>query len=71
MDNENNNVVEETARPVKKLVLKRKPVIKKTPKVKDTETEQETAAAPVPEVQKEGVSAAKQEAVSFIHEILR
>ena len=61
MDNENNNVVEETARPVKKLVLKRKPVIKKTPKVKDTETEQETAAAPVPEVQKEEVPAAKQE----------
>jgi len=53
MDNENNNVVEETARPVKKLVLKRKPVIKKTPKVKDTETEQETAAAPVPAAKQE------------------
>ena len=52
MDNENNNVVEETARPVKKLVLKRKPVIKKSPKIKDAENEQETAA-PVAEVRTE------------------
>ena len=52
MDNENNNVVEETARPVKKLVLKRKPVIKKSPKIKDAENEQETAA-PVAEIRTE------------------
>ena len=52
MDNENNNVVEETARPVKKLVLKRKPVSKKTPKIKDSEGEQESAT-PIAEVRTE------------------
>ena len=52
MDNENNNVVEETARPVKKLVLKRKPVIKKTPKIKDAEGEKEVAT-PVADVKTE------------------
>ncbi|MGX8681346.1 MAG: hypothetical protein ACSW74_01685, partial [Spirochaetales bacterium] len=36
MDNETTGVVtEDTARPVKKLVLKRKPIVKKTLKVKD------------------------------------
>ena len=40
MDNETTGVVtEETARPVKKVVLKRKPVVKKTPKIKEEETE--------------------------------
>ena len=47
MDNETTGVVtEETARPVKKVVLKRKPVVKKTPKIKEEETE---VKAPVEE----------------------
>ena len=45
MDNENSTAVtEETARPVKKLVLKRKPVVKKTPIIKE-ETAEKTAAS--------------------------
>ena len=52
MDNENNSAVEETVRPVKKLVLKRKPVVKKAPRSKETAQEQETPQAekPAPEV---------------------
>ena len=63
MDNENNNVVEETARPVKKLVLKRKPVIKKTPKIKDAEGEQESAT-PITEVRTEEASSSLHHASS-------
>ena len=48
MDNENNSAVEETARPVKKLVLKRKPVVKKAPRSKEVAEEQETAQAEKP-----------------------
>ena len=45
MDNENNTAVEETAR--KKLVLKRKPVIRKTPKAKETAQAEAVQAEPV------------------------
>ena len=48
MDNETNGVVtEDTARPVKKLVLKRKPIVKKAPKIKDEKPAE--AEAPVQE----------------------
>ena len=55
MDNETTGVVtEDTARPVKKLVLKRKPIVKKAPKVKDEKPAEAEAsvqeAAPVTEV---------------------
>ena len=47
MDNENNNAVEETAR--KKLVLKRKPVVRKSPKAKETAQAEPVQAEPVKE----------------------
>ena len=45
MDNENNTAVEETAR--KKLVLKRKPVVRKTPRAKDAAQADSAQAEPV------------------------
>ena len=74
MDNENNSAVEETVRPVKKLVLKRKPVVKKAPRSKETAQEQETpqaekaapevpvAEAPVVEVKAESPEVAEDSA---------
>ncbi|MBQ2050571.1 MAG: transcription termination factor Rho [Spirochaetales bacterium] len=48
MENENNSAVEEAARPVKKLVLKRKPVVKKAPKLAEPAAEQEAVQAEKP-----------------------
>ena len=64
MENEtNSNVTAEVARPVKKLVLKRKPAAKKAPQVKETQEAPETAApAPAPEAPAPAPEAPKAEA---------
>ena len=53
MDNENNTAVEETAR--KKLVLKRKPVVRKTPRAKETAQADSAQAEPVAKEQPKAV----------------
>ena len=65
MENENNSAVEEAARPVKKLVLKRKPVVKKAPKSAEQAEEQAAVKvekpveeAPAAEVKQEAPEAA-------------
>ncbi len=46
MDNENSNVAVEVARPVKKIVLKRKPAAKKVPQVTEVQEPQTVASEP-------------------------